>query len=226
MSKGMNRRGFLSRATVGVAGLALTSHALAGGRGGMGGGGMGGGGSVVDPPSGAALVDPPVAPSAAPAGSGLVDVTIEASVATVPLNGTLAQLLTYNGSFIAPTIRARSGDRVRLHFRNGLPATTETNLLGHLENVTNVHVHGWHVSPGNNMNGTPSDNVHVTVPAGGGQQDYEYDLSMQRPARSGSTTRTCMGRWPSSSGAASSARSRSRTIPSPRSAGSRPASAR
>ena len=46
------------------------------------------------------------------------------------MNGTRATLLTYDGSFIAPTIRARSGDEVRLHFRNGLPATGDTNLLG------------------------------------------------------------------------------------------------
>ncbi len=193
-SKAMNRRTFLARASLGVAGLALAPHAAAqmrgGGGGGMGGGGggMGGGGSgggIVDPPVGDPLVDPPVAPNAAPAGSGVVDVTIRASAGTVALNGALATMLTYEGSFIAPTIRARRGDRVRLHFRNDLPAGAGTNLLGHPRNVTNVHVHGWHVSPGNDARGIPADNVHVTVPPGGGAQEYEYDLSMQRPGTLG-----------------------------------------
>ncbi len=188
MSRLINRRAFLARAGLGVAGLALASPAApqmrGGGGGGAGGGGMGGGGTgggVVDPPVGAPLVDPPIAVNAAPADSGLVDVTVRASVETVALNGGPATLLTYNGSFIAPTIRARRGDLVRLHFRNDLPADAGTNLLGHPRNVTNVHVHGWHVSPGDNAAGVPADNVHVMVAPGGGTQDYEYDLSLQRP---------------------------------------------
>ncbi len=179
-SKGLGRRAFLARASAGIAGAMVGASALGQmSGGGMGGGGMGGGG-VVDPPVGARLADPPVAPNASGA-AGIVDTSIDARIATVSVNGTPADLLTYNGSFIAPTIRARQGDLVRLHFVNDLPYTTERNLLGHQKNVTNVHVHGWHVSPGNNMDGFPADNVHVLVPAGGGAQDYEYDLSMQRP---------------------------------------------
>ncbi len=186
MSKGMNRRVFLARTGLGVAGLALAPRAGAqmaadGGDGRRDGRTT----TVVDPPVSAALLDPPVAQNAATPGSGVVDVTIRAAVATIPLNGGEVNLLTYDGSFIAPTIRARRGDLVRLHFRNDLPFTTDVNLLGHQKNVTNVHVHGWHVSPGNNADGVPADNVHVTVPAGGGAQDYEYDLSLQRPGTLG-----------------------------------------
>jgi FtsP/CotA-like multicopper oxidase with cupredoxin domain len=199
MSK-TNRRTFLIRAGAGVAGLALAPQAgaqMRGGGGGGGGGGMGGGGTttITDPPVSGPLVDPPVANAAAP-GSGIIDVSIAARPATVRVNGADARLLTYNGSFVAPTIRARRGDVVRMHFRNELPFTTATNLLGHRKNVTNMHVHGWHVTPGDNANGTPADNVHVAIPAGGGtlvglpstmpgmpytQDHFEYDLSMQRP---------------------------------------------
>ncbi|HSD19356.1 MAG TPA: multicopper oxidase family protein [Anaeromyxobacter sp.] len=181
----IGRRAFIARASLGIAAAAASGSALAQmrgggmGGGGMGGGGMGGGG-VIDPPVGPKLADPPVAPNASGT-AGVVDVSIEACIATVDVNGTPASLLTYDGSFIAPTIRARRGDVVRLHFRNSLPYTTATNLLGHQKNVTNVHVHGWHVSPGDNMEGIPADNVHVLVPAGGGSQDYEYDLALQRP---------------------------------------------
>jgi FtsP/CotA-like multicopper oxidase with cupredoxin domain len=139
-----------------------------------------GGGGVIDPPVGPVLADPPVAANASIT-PGVVDVSIDARIATVNVGGTPASLMTYDGSFLAPTIRARAGDLVRLHFENDLPASTETNILGHPRYPTNVHVHGWHVSPGNNLDGVPSDNVHVVVPQGGGRQEYEYDLSLQRP---------------------------------------------
>jgi FtsP/CotA-like multicopper oxidase with cupredoxin domain len=193
-AKHLGRRAFIARASLGIAAAAVNGSALAQmggggmGGGGMGGGGMGGGGmgggGIVDPPVGPRLLDPPVAPNAS-GSAGVVDVSIEARVATVDVNGTPSSLLTYEGSFIAPTIRARRGDLVRFHFRNSLPYTTATNLLGHQKNVTNVHVHGWHVSPGDNMEGVPADNVHVLVPGGGGVQDYEYDLGTQRPGTLG-----------------------------------------
>jgi FtsP/CotA-like multicopper oxidase with cupredoxin domain len=185
MSKGMNRRAFLTRAGLGVAGLALAPRAQAQMGGGMGGGGMGGGGmggstGVVDPPVGVALRDPPVASDPLAIGSGRVDVCIGASETSLGVNGTQARLLTYERSFVGPTIRARVGDVVRLHFRNDLPGAGTFNMLGHERGVTNVHVHGWHVSPGNNADGIPADNVHIPVPVGG-TQEYEYDLSLQRP---------------------------------------------
>jgi FtsP/CotA-like multicopper oxidase with cupredoxin domain len=168
------------------------------GGGGGGGGGMGGGGTttIVDPPVSGPLVDLPVAPNLS-SETGVVEVSIGARTATVALNGTNARLLTYNGSFVAPTIRAKRGDLVRMRFRNDLPFTTATNLLGHRKNVTNMHVHGWHVTPGDNMDRrpvTPADNVHVAIPSGGGtlvglpstmgtpyeSEYYEYDLRTQR----------------------------------------------
>lgn len=150
----------------------------------MGGGGMGGGG-VVDPPVGSALQDPILAANASTT-PGIVDVRIEARIAPAVVNGAPASLLTYDGSFIAPTIRANPGDVVTLRFRNSLPYTTETNLLGHVKNVTNVHVHGWHVSPGMDMEtGLPADAVHIPVPAGGGELVYRYDLRNQRPGSIG-----------------------------------------
>jgi FtsP/CotA-like multicopper oxidase with cupredoxin domain len=182
-STGMTRRRFVSRAAIGAAGLALGGRALGqmmgGGGMGGGGGGMGGGGGVVDPPVGSALADPVLATNASTT-PGVVDVSIEARIAQVAVNGAPASLLTYDGSFVAPTIRASPGDVVYLRFRNSLPATTETNLLGHVKNVTNVHVHGWHVSPGTDLaTGLPADDVHIPVAAGGGELVYCYDLRNQ-----------------------------------------------
>jgi FtsP/CotA-like multicopper oxidase with cupredoxin domain len=181
MSRSISRRSFLAKGSLALAGIAVAPGVLAQRMG--GGGGMGGGGStVVDPPVGAPLQEPPVAGVRS---GDVLDVALEAAVTQELVNGSWASLLTYGGEFVAPTIRAKRGDRVRLHFRNGLPANGATTLLGHPKYVTNVHVHGWHVSPGTDMaSGRPADDVHLTL-APGASQDYEYDLSLQRPGSLG-----------------------------------------
>ncbi len=130
-----------------------------------------------DPPPGATFADPPTAPSTR--NGNLVDVDIDARTATDDVGGSTATFLTYGGGFVAPVIRVNRGDRLRVHFTNALPATGATNVLGHLRFVTNLHVHGLHVTPGANPNGTPGDDVFQPVAAGGGHLDYEYDLSLQ-----------------------------------------------
>ncbi|HSM92479.1 MAG TPA: multicopper oxidase family protein [Anaeromyxobacteraceae bacterium] len=181
------RRQFVLRSTFAAAGAAFAPRALGQMMGGGGGGGMGGGGGggIIDPPVGSPLQEPPVAVNHSTT-PGVVDVSIDASVAPAIVGGTAASLLTYNGSFIAPTIRANPRDVIYLRFRNSLPPTTQTNLLGHVKNVTNVHVHGFHVSPGADMmTGLPADNVHLQIAAGGGEQVYCYDLMQQRPGSMG-----------------------------------------
>ena len=145
-----------------------------GGGGAMGGGGMGGGGSstVIDPPPGAPFADPPLAnPNSAP---GVVDVSLDCRVAPVNLDGTIANLWTYNGSYPAPTIRVHSGDLLRVHFTNSLP-DVGLNILGHERDLTNLHTHGLHVSPSGN-----ADNMMVMTMSGD-SFEYEYDLSKQEP---------------------------------------------
>ncbi|MGB8929848.1 MAG: multicopper oxidase family protein [Anaeromyxobacteraceae bacterium] len=185
--KRIGRRQFVLRSSLAAAGAAFTPSAfgqmMGGGGGGMGGGGTSGG--AIDPPVGVLLQDPAIAANGS-ATAGVVDVSIDARLSTASVNGTAASLLTYNGSFIAPTIRARPNDVVYLRFRNSLPFTTQTNMLGHVKNVTNIHVHGFHVSPGiDAMTGIPADDVHIQVPAGGGEQFYRYDLRWQRPGSMG-----------------------------------------
>jgi FtsP/CotA-like multicopper oxidase with cupredoxin domain len=36
---------------------------------------------------------------------------------------------------------------VKINFTNWLPVTGARNLLGYEKNITNLHTHGWHVSP-------------------------------------------------------------------------------
>src|SRR5512133_611917 len=120
----IGRRQFVLRSTLATAGAAFAPGALGQM---MGGGGMGGGGGVIDPPVGALLQEPVLAANASTV-PGVVDVSIEARVAAATVNGVPASLLTYDGSFIAPTIRANPGDVIYLRFRNALPFTTESNM--------------------------------------------------------------------------------------------------
>ncbi|HWR73166.1 MAG TPA: multicopper oxidase family protein, partial [Nitrospirota bacterium] len=142
---------------------------------GGGGGGMGGGGStgtsIINPPVGAAFADPLEIRNFSTV-PGLVEVDLEAAPAWVNVNGTMANLLTYNGSYPAPTIRVKKGDTLRVHLKNSLPMMG-TNMLGHQRDMTNLHTHGLHVSPSGN-----SDNMMIMLMSGDAF-DYEYDLSKQ-----------------------------------------------
>jgi len=144
---------------------------MMGGRGMMGGGG---GTTIIDPPPGAAFQDPVVMPNLSTT-PGLVEVNVEAEVSPVNINGTNANLLTYNGYYPAPTIKAKKGDILKVHFKNSL-ARTGTNILGQQRDMTNIHTHGLHVSPSGN-----SDNSMLMFMSGD-TFDYEYDLSNQYPS--------------------------------------------
>jgi FtsP/CotA-like multicopper oxidase with cupredoxin domain len=166
----IGRRQFLKLASVISAAGVVVMHARPVSARGMGGGGSGGG--IMDPPLGPTLVDPADAENAS-SESGVVEVNLRASVTTVDVNGTPAELMTYNAAFPASTIRVRRGDVLKVHLTNGLPETTEVNLLGYRRNVTNLHTHGWHVSPE-----APSDDVlYHLMP--GQTYDHEYDTMLQ-----------------------------------------------
>lgn len=175
----MNRREFIKILSVGLAGGYIglkTNQSLARGMGGggCGCGGGGGGTSIIDPPPGAAFVDPPILinESIEP---GVVEVSIEAKVAPVNVNGVIANLLTYNGCYPAPTIKVHRGDLLRIKMKNSL-SMLGTNILGHDRDITNLHTHGLHVSPSGN-----SDNMMIMLMSGD-NFTYEYDLLMQEPS--------------------------------------------
>jgi len=146
------------------------------GGGGCGGGGCGGGGGdgVIDPAPGAPFADPPDLPNECMM-PGMVEVTLTPRISAVNVNGVMANLMTYNGDHPGGTIRVRQGDMLSIHFRNWLPATTATNMLGFTRNITNLHTHGLHVSPE-----PPADDAHIAIAPGAGY-DYEYDLMCQPP---------------------------------------------
>ena len=80
---------------------------------------------------------------------GVLQVKIVVERRQVDLAGHRLWALTYNGFYMPPTLRFRPGDRMDL---------TMVNRLG---SVTNLHVHGLHVSPAGD-----SDNIFVHIQPG------------------------------------------------------------
>lgn len=126
--------------------------------------------TIIDPPRGAAFRDPVTMPNLSTT-PGVVEVNLEAKVSPINVNGTVANLQTYNGYFPAPTIKVKKGDLLKVHFKNSLPFAGY-NMHGDPRDKTNLHTHGLHVSPTGN-----SDNVFQSF-LSGGTFDYEYDLSL------------------------------------------------
>ncbi|MEM1261338.1 MAG: multicopper oxidase family protein [Pseudomonadota bacterium] len=86
-------------------------------------------------------------------------------------------------AFVPPTINLRPGDTFRLRLINELPTDdpscpgSDNINLPHCFNITNMHTHGLWVSPAGN-----SDNVLLSVPPGGGEFTYEYNVPSDHPA--------------------------------------------
>ncbi|HZW37582.1 MAG: multicopper oxidase family protein [Deltaproteobacteria bacterium] len=197
-TKGFNRREFLKLSSIALAGGYAGLHSTVAAAGRMGGGGMGGprmgGGGVVDPPVGGLFADPPVL-RGIPGNEDMLGAytlySVEATESSVTVDGASAKVLTYldrhdpaaalQTAFVCPTIVASPNERIRLQFRNSLQLGG-TNLLGHVRDVTNMHVHGLHVSPEYDaMSGLPADNVHDVILSRGDSAVYDYDLRYQRP---------------------------------------------
>lgn len=104
--------------------------------------------------TGAPLAEPEVISSA----DGVLEATLEVASTDVEIGGVPMVAQTYNGSYQPPTLRMRPGDHV------------EVTLVNSIDEGTNLHVHGLHVSPLN-----PGDNVLISI-AAGETYVYEYDL--------------------------------------------------
>ncbi|KIS29345.1 copper oxidase [Arthrobacter sp. SPG23] len=94
---------------------------------------------------------------------GRLEVRLEAAAARIQLAGQQAWALGYNGGIPGPTLRLRRGD------------VLSVRLANNLDQPTNLHVHGLHVSP----EGT-GDNPFVVVNPGAAY-DYEYRLPADHP---------------------------------------------
>ena len=106
------------------------------------------------PPPGPDLVEPEEVVSK----DGLLDVTLTARLGPAKVAGRDVITYVYNHSFPGPTMRIHPGDRLRVKLVNQLP-----------DMPTNLHVHGFHVSPSGN-----SDNVFLHIMPGETFQ-FEFD---------------------------------------------------
>ena len=134
----------------------------------------GGSSNTVSPPPGELFRDPPLATLTR--NGNTVETTIIPGKGQTTINGQTVTMMLYNGSYPAPTIRVKSGDVLRVYFRNDLPPNdiiTGTNILGKDMSITNLHTHGWHVSPSGN-----ADNIFLKF-LPGDAITFEYDLSKQ-----------------------------------------------
>ena len=111
------------------------------------------------PETGAELSQPSELRSA----GGRLEVRLDAGPGQFQLAGRQARALGYNGGIPGPTLRLRPGDVLSVRLANSL------------DQPTNLHVHGLHVSPEGS-----GDNVFVMVNPGAAH-DYEYRLPADHP---------------------------------------------
>jgi len=97
---------------------------------------------------------------------GQLDASLRASVGPVTINHRRVQAMNYDGSVPGPTLVICAGDHVVVHLQNDLPE------------ATNLHTHGFHVSPEGN-----SDNIFLRIEPHT-QFTYEYDIPQDMPAGS------------------------------------------
>lgn len=98
--------------------------------------------------------------------NGVLDLDLNIKFANVVVNGQTMNLRTYNGAFPGPTIEARPGDTLRIREVNELPPDSsgpphENINEPHGFNHTNLHFHGFNVSPE-----AAEDNVLIEVHPG------------------------------------------------------------
>jgi FtsP/CotA-like multicopper oxidase with cupredoxin domain len=95
--------------------------------------------------------------------NGVLETRLRASVSPVQINGERVVAMNYEGSFPGPMLVVCPGDRMVVNFENDL-----------LE-PTNLHTHGFHVSPRANH-----DNVYLDLEPGQ-RFTYEYEIPKDHP---------------------------------------------
>lgn len=94
---------------------------------------------------------------------GVLNTELTVSREAVELDGVPTVATVYNGSFVGPTMHVRPGDRIELALNNTL------------DEATNLHFHGLHVSPSGD-----ADNIFLHVEPGATQQ-YVVELPDNHP---------------------------------------------
>lgn len=95
--------------------------------------------------------------------NGVLDVTLRAQHSEVNVGGKMMATDNYNGMYPSETWEVNKGDKINVH------------LINDLDQPTNLHFHGSHVSPKGH-----SDNVLLKIKPGE-SFDYSYDLAINPP---------------------------------------------
>lgn len=145
--------------------------------------GCGGSSSEVQPRPKETFVEP----LALVAKDGLLEVTLTLGYLRTMLDGKSVNLRSVNASIPAPTLRMNVGDTLRILLDNKLPpnpASAEPATHLRYPNSTNLHTHGFHVSPGLLRPGVYGDYV-VDDPASavqpGQTRQHEYFIEAEHP---------------------------------------------
>jgi FtsP/CotA-like multicopper oxidase with cupredoxin domain len=107
-----------------------------------------------------------VQPSEIRSQDGVLDTTLAAAAGMVQLGDVTFPGFLYNNSYLPPLLRARTGDVMRIAFKNDLP-----------DDPSNLHFHGMGVSPRGN-----GDNVFVHVHPG---EEFKYEVKIPVRDRQG-----------------------------------------
>jgi len=94
---------------------------------------------------------------------GRLDTTLRASVSRVTIAGRRYRTMNYEGVYPSPTLVVCPGDRLAVH------------LINHLPQGTNLHLHGFHVTPRG-----AGDNVFLHIRPGR-KFTYRYRLPLDLP---------------------------------------------
>lgn len=107
-----------------------------------------------------------VQPSEIRSQDGVLDTTLAAAAGMVQRGDVTFPGFLYNNSYLPPLLRARTGDVMRIAFKNDLP-----------DDPSNLHFHGMGVSPRGN-----GDNVFVHVHPG---EEFKYEVKIPVRDRQG-----------------------------------------
>jgi FtsP/CotA-like multicopper oxidase with cupredoxin domain len=120
--------------------------------------------------------------------NGILKEELRAQNMEVQLNGNTINIATYNRQFPGPTFYVNSGDAIEFTLKNELPPNPDEKKCEDLEktntpncfNTTNLHFHGFHVSPSSKKNEQgetifSSDDALVAVKPG---ETHEYFLKL------------------------------------------------
>jgi suppressor of ftsI len=110
--------------------------------------------------TGQPLIEPDVRESVA----GLLDTQLEAKLGPLDVAGRQVMSAVYEGSMPGPTLALHPGDTFKL------------TLVNNLDDCTNMHTHGFHVSPKDN-----SDNIFLKIDPGTAFE-YEYKIPDDHPS--------------------------------------------